>query len=385
MRIAFLVQRPTQFEAPFYRFAARDPEHELRVIFLAPDAASPAFDPELARSVDWGIDLLGGYPSRTCPARGRRRFLARELDPARTDLLIVNGYTRRPYLLANALARRRGIPTALRLDTIALGPPSFRERLRRRLFTSVLARTYDLFLGAGSLTLDYLRACGVPRERAGLFPYAVDVESFRERARLRAGERGALRARLGIPDTMPVVLALAKLNPREAPWDLLAALPAVEREGVWAIVAGDGPERRALEEAAAARGLDRVRFAGYVPYPDLPALYAAADLFVHAAREERWGVSVEEALACGLPAIAASTVGAGYDLIAEGRNGLRYPAGDGAALARAIDRTLALDRAAVAAASGEILARWDYAATWRGLVAAAARTVGEKRARERAA
>jgi glycosyltransferase involved in cell wall biosynthesis len=390
MRIAFLVERPTQFEAPFYRFAARDPEHELRVIFLAPDAASPAFDLELSRPVDWGIDLLGGYPCRVCPARGRGRFLARELDPARTDLLIVNGYTRPPYLAANALARRRGIATALRLDTAVFpqpGAPSMRERLRRRLFTAVLARAYDLFLGAGGLTLDYLRTCGVPRARTGLFPYAVDVESFRERSRLSAGERWALRAGLGIPAAAPVVLALAKLNAREAPWDLVAALPRVAREGVWTVVAGDGPERAALERAAAERGLARVRFLGYVPYPELPGLYAAADLFVHAAREERWGVSVEEALACGLPAIAASTVGAGYDLIEEGRNGFRYPAGDGAALALVIDRALALDRAAVAKASGEILARWDYAAAWRGLVAAAARAIDAQaaRGRERAA
>lgn len=41
MKIAFLVERPTQFEAPFYRFAARDPEHELRVLFTAPDLAEP--------------------------------------------------------------------------------------------------------------------------------------------------------------------------------------------------------------------------------------------------------------------------------------------------------------------------------------------------------
>jgi len=391
MRIAFLVERPTQFEAPFYRFAARDLEHELLVIFLAADAASPAFDPELSRPVDWGIDLLGGYPCRVCPARGRGRFLARELDPARTDLLIVNGYTRAPYLLANAVAQRRGIATALRLDTAvfpAAGEPvapSFRERFRRRLFTAVVARAYDLFLGAGSLTLDYLRTCGVPRARTGLFPYAVDVESFRECSRLSAGERRALRARLGIPEAAPVVLALAKLNLREAPWDLVAALPRVEHEGAWTIFAGDGPERAALERAVAERGLARVRFLGYVPYPELPGLYAAADLFVHAAREERWGVSVEEALACGLPAVAASTVGAGYDLIEEGRNGFRYPAGDGAALARAIDRALALDRGAVAAASGEVLARWDYAAAWRGLVEAAARVVDGKRNRERAA
>jgi len=199
----------------------------------------------------------------------------------------------------------------------------------------------------------------------------VDVESFRQRSRLSAAERLARRERLGVPAGAPLVLALAKLNAREAPWDLLAAAPRIATAGVWIAIAGDGPERAALSRAVLERGLTRVVFPGYVPYPELPGLYAAADLFVHAAREERWGVSVEEALACGLPAIASSRVGAGYDLIEEGGNGFRYECGDGAALARAIDRALALDRGGVDVASRAILARWDYAATWRGILAAA--------------
>ena len=58
MKIAFLVERPTQFEAPFFRFAARDTRHELRVLFTGTDPNGPdgpAFDPELGRTVAWGI------------------------------------------------------------------------------------------------------------------------------------------------------------------------------------------------------------------------------------------------------------------------------------------------------------------------------------------
>ncbi|HXO22259.1 MAG TPA: glycosyltransferase [Thermoanaerobaculia bacterium] len=371
MRISFLVERPTQFEAPFFRYAAGDPGHELRALFTAADVAEPIFDPELGHTVSWGIDLLGGYPYAVCPARGRGRFLAREIRRNRCDLLIANGYTRKDYLVAVGLARRAGVPTALRLDSVP-EPEAARRPARRLLFSALLRPAFDLFLGVGTLTLDYLEACGVPPERRGLFPYAVDVEHFRERSGLSPEEREAARARLGLTAGEKAVLSVAKLNPREGPWDLLRALPHLPA-GVRLLLAGDGPQRAELEQLAAELGPGRARFLSYVPYLELPALYGAVDLFVHTAREERWGVSVAEALACGLPVVASSRVGAAYDLVAPGRNGGIYPSGDAPLLARRVEEALALPLAEVRAASEEILARWDYPASWRSLLEAASR------------
>jgi glycosyltransferase involved in cell wall biosynthesis len=371
LKIAFLVERPTQFEAPFYRFAARDPEHELRVLFTGREVAEPVFDPELGRPVAWGIDLLGGYPHEVCPPGDAGGWLAERLRPGRCDLLIANGYTQPLYRRAARTARKAGVPTALRLDSVLWNPSWQRNLAKRLLFDLYMKRTYDLFLGTGSLTLDYLRAFGVPRERTGLFPYAVDVESFAERSRLSPEERTAFRERLGVPAGARVVLGLAKFNGREAPWDLLRAFSGIRDPGVWLVLAGDGPDRAALETQAGR--MEQVRFPGYVPYPELPALYAAADLFVHPAREERWGVSVQEALACGVPVVASSRVGAGYDLIEVGGNGYVYPAGDPEMLAHRIGEALALDPARARERSAGILVRWDYAATWRNLLGAAER------------
>jgi glycosyltransferase involved in cell wall biosynthesis len=378
LRIVFLVERPTQFEAPFFRFAARDSRHELRVLFTAASPVEPVFDPELGRAVSWGIDLLGGYPSAVAPPRGRGRWLARQLRRGRCDLLIANGYTRPDYLLAAILARRAGIATALRLDSVpwdgaAAGVRHLRTK--RLLFSAFLLRLYQLFLGVGSLTLDYLEACGVAAERRGLFPYAVDVEHFRAGCRRTPEQREAMRARLGLEPAQRALLAVAKLNPREAPRDLLHALPHLPAD-VRLLVAGDGPRRPELERLAAEIAPGRTRFLGYVPYSELPALYGAADLFVHAPREERWGVSVAEALACGLPVVASTRVGAGYDLLQGGANGWLYPAGDAAALAGRVAQALALDRDAVAAASRAALSRWDYAASWRHLLDAGERVAG---------
>lgn len=377
MKIAFLVERPTQFEAPFYRYAASAGGGELVPFFTEAEPAAPPFDPELGREVRWGIDLLGGYTHELVPQNGRGTWLRERLGGC--DLLITNGYTRRLYLLAAATARRRGVPTGLRLDSVLFDASPTRRRAKRLLVSGLLARAYDLFFGVGTLTLDYLRACGVPPERTALFPYAVDVEHFRAGSRLTSEARRAARERLGVPPDAKLVLSLAKFNPREAPWDLVHAFPRLP-DDVTLVLAGDGPQRAELESLAAELAPGRVRFTGYVPYPELPELYAAADVFVHPAREERWGVSVQEALACGLPVVASSRVGAAHDLVLPGRNGELYEAGDWEGLACRLTQALALDPVGVRAENERVLAAWDYAAAWRGLLDAAERVTKRRAA-----
>jgi glycosyltransferase involved in cell wall biosynthesis len=168
------------------------------------------------------------------------------------------------------------------------------------------------------------------------------------------------------------VLAVAKLHPRETPWDLLRAWSRAAPPDRWLLLAGDGPDRPVVEGFLAEGSVPRVRLLGYVPYPELPALFTLSDLFVHAPREERWGVSVAEALCCGRPVVASDRVGAARDLVRTGANGFIYPARDAEALAARIEEGLRLPAAAIRAANEEILPRWGLAATWSRLIDAAA-------------
>jgi glycosyltransferase involved in cell wall biosynthesis len=371
MKILFLVERPTQFEAPFFRYvAARHRDHTLRALFTAPDPAAPVYDPELGHRVDWGFKLIDDdYSHAELPAAGRWRWLDGELRRDSWDLLITNGYKGRDLLAAAWLARRAGIATALRLDSVAGGSRA-RRAAKRLLFAGLLERLYDVFLGVGSRTIEYLEGYGIGEARRGLLPYAVDGDYFRAGSDLSKETRTAVRRHYGIGDAASVVLAVAKLNDREAPWDLVEALPGL-RAGVELIVAGDGSAIARLRKRAEALAPGRAHFPGYVHYPQLPPLYGAADLFVHCAHREPWGVSVAEALACGVPAIASTSVGAGRDLVLPGRNGFVYPEGDSAELAKCVNAALDLPRGKVAEVNAQVLAGWEYAAAWRHLLAAA--------------
>lgn len=372
-RIGFILGQPTQFDAPFFRYAQAAGGAALSVLYVDADADSSVHDPELGRRVDWGMNLLAGYRHKVLPRQRRLAWLRRELRRDRYDWLVINGYTTWPYLAALAVARARGIRTALRIDSVLFNAAEWRRRAMKRAVMSGLSRAFDRFFATGSLSREYLAHFGIPPKRISLFPYGVDADTFARRSRAARAKRRVLRRQFGIPEDAKVVLAVAKMNGREAPWDLLEALEGLRRSDLWTVLVGDGAELAALRARVVSRALERVEFAGYVPYAELPDYYAMVDVFVHAAADEPWGVSVHEAIACGLPVIASSHVGAAADLVLPGRNGQVYPLGDAATLREQLVATIdALDPEELARANREVLARWSYAATWDGIVKACA-------------
>lgn len=204
--------------------------------------------------------------------------------------------------------------------------------------------------------VDWVRAQGWPAARAHYLPNFVDDMA------------GAAPVRPGVPAGARLVLGLGRLH-RNKGFDLLIrALPRLP--GVHALIAGEGPERGALEALARAEGVaDRVHLPGW--RTDAAALLAGADLFVCSSRHEPLGNMVIEAWSAARPVVAIASQGPS-ELIAGGETGLLVPPEQPEALAGAIGGLLeAPARAAQLAAAGRrryeeafaaapVLARWRH-------------------------
>jgi glycosyltransferase involved in cell wall biosynthesis len=149
------------------------------------------------------------------------------------------------------------------------------------------------------------------------YPYGIDVETLRGQAVAARQQRGAIRSRLGIGPDDFVVLGIVKFVERENPWVLLKAFASLRTRSSKAhlVLVGDGALKEPMLEYIAGSGVPGVHFPGYVPYRSLAEYYGIADVFVHPARFEPWGVSVQEALVCGVPVVASKTVGSAWDLV----------------------------------------------------------------------
>lgn len=136
--------------------------------------------------------------------------------------------------------------------------------------------------------------------RVEVIPSGIDLAQF------GSGTRSPqLRASLGVKSGERMLLFVSRLA-REKNVDLLLDAMRSASAPVRLVVAGDGPERAALEARAIEyRISDRIRFLGPVERRSLPDLYASADAFVFPSVTETQGLVLVEALAAGLMVIAA--------------------------------------------------------------------------------
>lgn len=112
-------------------------------------------------------------------------------------------------------------------------------------------------------------------------------------------------------------------------------------------IAGAGPLAGTITRTLGSVS-DRVEFAGFKHWNELPELYASADVLCVPSRYDGWGLVVPEGLAAGLPVIATERMGAALEFIRTGTNGWLIPAGDEdriftamSEVARSSDSTLA--------------------------------------------
>jgi teichuronic acid biosynthesis glycosyltransferase TuaC len=160
----------------------------------------------------------------------------------------------------------------------------------------------------------------------------VDLVRFRPR------ERAEARRKYGVDGAAPVLLSVGHLIERKGHHVLIAALAQLPEARL--LIAGDGPERAALDRLATRLGIaERVKFLGRVAHDDLAETYSAADLLVLASSREGWANVLLEAMACGTPVVATKVWGT-PEVVADAAAGLLVEPRTAAAFAAAIARLL---------------------------------------------
>lgn len=228
------------------------------------------------------------------------------------------------HILGRTAARLAHTPVVLSSQQIMGWEGALTEWLNR-----LTARWCSAVVGVSDNVTRYLvERVGIPRQKVVTIYNCVNVSRF--------GPRPARDPSPGAP----VIGSIARLNPEKDHETLLRAFAILMRRypSATLVLAGEGPERERLHAVARALGIEaRVEFLGHVT--DVRTVHARIDVYVQASHVEGLPVAVLEALAAGLPVVAAR-VGGNEEAVEDGVGGLLVPPRDPEAIAAAVTELL---------------------------------------------
>jgi glycosyltransferase involved in cell wall biosynthesis len=252
----------------------------------------------------------------------------RDLDPALAFRLARTVLALKPDIVHTHLVHADvygALAPGTRIVSTKHNPDPFRAgpfRFAERALTARASRVIAISEAVRSFCVELV---GLPAGKVMVVPYGLDElpRAWGDNPPLELGS--------------PLLLAVCRLEQQKGLDTALRAL--VDVPGATLLVLGEGPERQALESLASSLGVrDRVVLPGRVG--DVASLYRRADLLVHPARWEGFGLALLEAMLAG-KAIVAARAGSAPELVEDGGTGLLVPVDDPAALAGALNELLA--------------------------------------------
>ena len=278
------------------------------------------------------------------PQVGRPAGWLLDLDAALADFRpdVAHTWTGSANRWGRLVARRRRIPRIVAsYRTVERSQPALERGLERW-----LARGTRTCVANSQAALEHWLQIGIPQDRTTVIPNAVDAGVPRS-----AEARQRLRRELGLPEATRLVGALGPLVPGKRLKDLLWAIDLLHavREDTYLLVVGDGPQRWRLERfSRQMHAAERTRFLGW--RAEAPAIVAGLDCLWLGSARESVPNSVLEAMAVGVPVVAADSPATRL-LIEPDRSGVLVAAGHRGGIARATQQILESESLAAGLAS----------------------------------
>ncbi|WP_432707982.1 glycosyltransferase family 4 protein [Pedobacter sp.] len=299
MKLALVTTHPVQYYAPVFQLLAK--EVELKVFYTA--KKRQFFDPGFRQEIIWDIPLLEGYDYTF---NGQKSVIENliEFNP---HYILIYGWASSSHLQILIHFKNR-IPILFRGDSNLLGNvPWYRIPLKeyglRWVYTHVQTALYT-----GTRNKDYFKKYGLKDSQLIFAPHAIDNKRFSSHE-----PSLSVRANLGLKQNDLLVLFAGKFTKNKNPLLLLDAFLQTNVPNTHLLFVGSGLTGGILQNAA--RRWNHIHVLPFQNQQDIPAFYKAADLFCLPSNHETWGLSINEAMACGKAVLVSDRCGAAVDLI----------------------------------------------------------------------
>lgn len=368
--LAIITTHPIQYQVPIWQEMAKQ-GIPFEVWYFTDFGVKPSYDSQFGQSFAWDLDNLTGYNYRFLKvnkdATPNKGFFNLRLNESIIPLIKqknithvwINGWQVLAYWQAIWDAHKAGAKIIFRGETNDIKPHnSWKEPIRKLLLERFFSKV-SFFLYIGQSNKRFYESYQIHPSQLLPGHYCVDNQRFAGQAKALLPHRQSLRTKYGIANDSFCLLFSGKFIDKKRPLDILNAtmlLPIETRSKLHVLFVGSGQleaeikklckivyENNALNTSILPTSvhLPKASFLGFLNQNEIVNGYAAADcLALPSNFGETWGLVVNEAMACGLPAIVSNQCGSAEDLVLPIDHHLMFECDNIAALAASIQYIL---------------------------------------------
>ena len=328
-RLAIITTHPIQYNAPMFKMLAERGHIEVKVFYTWGEAAINKYDPGFGKHIEWDIPLLKGYSfcfvKNIAAVPGSNSFkgidnptLIKEVKNWKADVVLVYGWSFKSHLKAIRYFHKK-IPILFRGDSTLLTEKKGLRKFARTLFLKWVYSHVDYASFVGLQNKAYYIKHGLKEHQLVLAHHAVDNNRFAQPDEEYQESAKKWRQEMGVQPHELTILFAGKFEEVKNPGFIIDFARKMKGLPIKFILAGNGPLEKELKTLSV--NSQNILFLDFQNQLKMPVVYRLCDLFILPSKSETWGLSVNEAMACGKAVLVSDRCGCATDLVVNGHNG----------------------------------------------------------------
>jgi len=252
--------------------------------------------------------------------------IIKELNLIKKDIdrIVITGWDQPICLVACLWAKKNGIKVTLRSGS-TINEDSFLRSITKP-YVKWFVKLFDDYISYGTASSKYLSLLGAQEKKIFKFFNTVDINFFANQSNSRKKEKQILKKLLKIRENEFVILSSGRFVKLKQFSYLINVFKKFHMKHPKSklIIMGDGPEFDNCKKEAGNLLNRKIFLPGLISHEQISDYYLVSSIFVLPSNREVWGLVVNEALACSLPALVSNVAGCTQDLIIEGKTGYTF-------------------------------------------------------------
>ncbi len=334
-RLAIISTHPIQYYAPIFQLLTQRGKIDIKVFYTWSQSKEKIFDHSFRKEIKWDIPLLEGYEysfvnniSKDPGTHHRNGIicptLIKEIEEWNPDVILAFGWFWKALHEVLKYFKNKK-PLIFRGDSNLLSEKPGLRKITRRIYLRNVYRNIDKALYVGKNNKNYYLAHGVKENQLFKAPHAIDNKRFTNPNNEYNQKAKLWRKELGLKDDDFTIVFAGKFESVKNPILLINAVQNINKETAiktHLILVGNGDLESKLKEKTL-----NDQYIHILPFQNqtkMPIMYRLGNFYCLPSLSETWGLSVNESMASGRPAIVSNKVGCAADVIQENINGFTF-------------------------------------------------------------